>query len=43
MDANSFGDGDLVIWDCTSGVYVVHFDASQPAPPRVFSGYQSSL
>lgn len=39
MDANALGDGDLVVWDCTSGVYVVHYDDSQPAPPRVFSGY----
>lgn len=39
MDANSFGDGDLVIWDCTSGIYVVHYDEAQPAPPRVFEGF----
>ena len=36
MDVNSIGNGDLVVWDCTSGIYVVHYDDSQPAPPRVF-------
>ena len=39
MDANSLGDGDLVVWDSTSGIYVVSFDATQPAPPRVFAGF----
>lgn len=39
MDANHLGGGELVIWDCTSGIYVVRFDASQPAPPRVFAGF----
>ena len=43
MDANSLGNGDLVIWDCTSGIYVVTFDDSQPAPPRVFQGWDDSL
>lgn len=36
MDANSIGNGDLVVWDCTSGVYVVHYDDKQPAPARTF-------
>jgi hypothetical protein len=40
MDANSLGDGDLVVWDCTSGIYIVSFDATQPAPPRVFQGFK---
>lgn len=39
MDANSFGDGTLVVWDATSGIYVVRYDLEQPAPPRVFAGY----
>jgi hypothetical protein len=41
MDANSFGDGTLVVWDCTSGIYVVEYDLEQPAPPRVFSGFSA--
>lgn len=36
MDANVLPNGDLVIWDSTSGVYVVRYDDSQPAPPRVW-------
>ena len=43
MDANSLGNGDLVIWDCTSGIYVVSFDDSQLAPPRVFQGWDDPL
>jgi hypothetical protein len=39
MDANALGDGHLVVWDCTSGIYIVEFDATQPAPPRVFAGF----
>lgn len=39
MDANSIGNGELVIWDAQSGVYVVKYDATQPAPPRVFEGF----
>lgn len=37
MDANAIGNGELVIWDNQSGIYVVKFDATQPAPPRVWS------
>jgi hypothetical protein len=39
MDANSLGNGLLVVWDCTSGIYLVQYDDSQPAPPRTFPGY----
>lgn len=41
MDANALDNGDLVVWDCTSGIYVIHYDASQPAPPRVFPGFDA--
>ncbi|MFA5944944.1 MAG: hypothetical protein WC876_10820 [Candidatus Thermoplasmatota archaeon] len=43
MDANVLGNGDLVIWDCTSGIYVVRFDATQPAPARTFEGWNDPL
>lgn len=43
MDANVLADGDLVIWDCTSGIYVVGFEATQPAPPRVFDGWDDPV
>lgn len=43
MDANSLGNGDLVIWDCTSGLYVVTFDDTQKAPPRVFQGWDDPI
>lgn len=36
MDANAIGNGELVIWDCTSGVYVVKYHDQWPAPGRVF-------
>jgi hypothetical protein len=39
MDVNPLRNGDLVVWDNRSGVYTVRFDATQPAPPRVFEGY----
>lgn len=39
MDVNPLRNGDLVVWDNKSGIYTVRFDASQPAPPRVFAGY----
>jgi hypothetical protein len=38
MDANVLDNGDVVVWDATSGVYTVRFDASNPAPPRTFEG-----
>jgi hypothetical protein len=40
MDANSLGNGDLVVWDCTSGIYIVTFLDNEPAPPRVFEGFR---
>ena len=42
MDVNPLHNGDLVVWDNKSGIYTVRFDASQPAPPRVFAGYALS-
>lgn len=39
MDANAIGNGELVVWDNQSGIYVVKFDASQPAPAARFSGF----
>jgi hypothetical protein len=42
MDVNPLKNGDIVVWDNKSGIYTVHFDASQPAPPRVFQGYSLS-
>lgn len=36
MDAPTMPNGDIVVYDCTSGIYVVRFDASQPAPPKVW-------
>ena len=42
MDVNPLRNGDLVVWDNKSGIYTVRFDASQPAPPRVFAGYALS-
>ncbi|HUR25839.1 MAG TPA: hypothetical protein VM327_07500 [Candidatus Thermoplasmatota archaeon] len=39
MDTNVLHDGDMVVWDNKSGIYVVKFDDTQKAPPRVFSGY----
>ena len=36
MDAPVMPNGDLVVYDCTSGIYVVRFDESQPAPPKVW-------
>lgn len=43
MDVNPLRNGDLVVWDNKSGIYTVRFDATQPAPPRVFGGYALSL
>lgn len=33
MDAIALKNGDLVVYDSSSGAYIIHFDASQPAPP----------
>jgi hypothetical protein len=33
LDVNPLSDGSLIAWDHTSGLYVLRFDASQPAPP----------
>lgn len=33
LDVLAQPDGNLVVYDAPSGVYVVHFDASDPAPP----------
>ncbi len=42
MDANVLDNGDIVVWDATSGVYTVRFDASNPAPPMTFEGLSES-
>ncbi|MEA3136516.1 MAG: hypothetical protein QOC71_797 [Thermoplasmata archaeon] len=39
MDTNVLRNGDVVVWDNKSGIYVVKFDDTQKAPPRVFAGY----
>jgi hypothetical protein len=39
MDTNVLRNGELVVWDNKSGVYVVRFDDTQKAPPKVFAGY----
>ncbi len=33
LDANPLPDGKLVVYDGTSGLYIVEFDATNPAPP----------
>lgn len=38
MDANAIGNNELVVWDSQSGVYVVKWDPTQPAPARVYDG-----
>lgn len=39
MDANILPNGDLVVWDMTSGVYVVSFDATNPMAPALPFGF----
>ncbi len=38
MDANAIGNGELVVWDCTSGIYVVKYHDEWPAPAARFAG-----
>jgi hypothetical protein len=38
MENEALSNGDIVVWDSGSGCYVVHFDATQPAPARVWEG-----
>jgi hypothetical protein len=38
METNALPGGDLVVWDMSSGVYLVRFDASRPAPPKAWLG-----
>jgi hypothetical protein len=37
MENEALSNGDVVVWDSGTGCYVVHFDASQPAPARVWT------
>ena len=34
MDTNALPNGDLVVWDMRSGVYMLRFDGTQPAPAK---------
>jgi hypothetical protein len=36
METNAMRNGDIIVWDSSSGCYVVQFDASQPAPARTW-------
>jgi hypothetical protein len=38
MENNALPNGDIVVWDSSSGVYVVHFDETNKAPPAIWEG-----
>lgn len=38
LDVLAFPDGDLAVYEASSGVYVVRFDASRPMAPVVWEG-----
>lgn len=40
MEMNVLPSGDVLIWDSHSGAYIVRYDASNPAPPSVWSEFQ---
>ena len=39
MEAVALDNGDLVVFDATSGVYMVRLDTSNPAPAAIWPGY----
>ncbi len=38
MENNALPNGDIVVWDSSSGVYLVHFDELNKAPPAIWEG-----